>query len=46
MEGEQIQLARICYNSSTKICELQLVSCLLCDDESNPVSINLFEGNT
>jgi transposase len=46
LEGEQNELASFGYNRDRKKGKQQIVVGLLCDEEGDPVSVQVFEGNT
>jgi len=46
LEGEQNELANYGYNRDKKRGKKQIVIGLLCDEKGEPVSIEVFEGNT
>ena len=46
LEGEQNELANYGYNRDKKRGKKQIVIGLLCDEDGEPVSIEVFEGNT
>lgn len=46
LEGQENELAAYGYNRDKKSGKKQVVIGLLCDSEGNPISIEVFEGNT
>jgi transposase len=45
-EGQQNELANFGYNRDKKAGKMQIVIGLMTDDEGNPITIEVFEGNT